>query len=227
MVQLLKYLLVLLPIALTAQDSLTVTKNFRFEDGVYCSFEEFQTNSPSWVMSEVEMRSFTNPQSFLTQVEGISRRENGEELDMNEVWGICMDGVPFVRLPKAEVKKELPAFAALKLRGKICYYTYPDWRTKQVPVAAYNPYTGRPFLRSVVEREEQVVVEKILHFETGEVTDLTVENFLEWIQDDPRLVETVTNLPEEEKQEKLFKCLLIYVDRNETFLKPKKLSTDR
>ena len=54
-----------------------------------------------------------------------------------------------------------------------------------------------------------------MHFETGEVKDFTVENFLQWIQDDENLVETIMELSEEERQEKLFKCLLIYVDRNE------------
>jgi hypothetical protein len=70
-----------------------------------------------------------------------------------------------------------------------------------------------------VEREERVTFEKILHFETGEVLDFTVDNFLSWIQDDENLVETILDLPPEERKEKLFKCLLIYVDRNEAWIK--------
>lgn len=138
---------------------------------------------------------------------------------MDSVWGMCIDGIPFVQLPKGAVKRTLPTFVAMKLRGKICYYTYPDWRMRKIPIAAYNPYTGRPFLQSTVEREEQVTFEKILHFEKGEVKDFTVNNFLEWIQDDEALVETIMDLSPSEREEKLFKCLLIYVDRNETKIK--------
>lgn len=90
---------------------------------------------------------------------------------------------------------------------------------KKVQVAAYNPLTGRPFRVGTVEREEEIIVEKIMRFETGEVAEFTFENVLAWIQDDPLLVETILELPDEEKQEKLFKCLLIYDDRNEVFLR--------
>lgn len=191
-----------------------MTKNFQFTDGVYLSFEDFQANKPIWTSEEVALYGHLNPQSYLTQVERIVLLENDSLINMDSVWGYSLDGIPFVHLPKEEVYKELPAFAALKLRGKICYFTYPDWRSKEIPIAAYNPVTGRPFLKGKVEREEQVVVEKIIHFETGEILDFTVDNFLAWIQDDEKLMETVNELPSEDKQEKLFKCLLIYVDRN-------------
>ena len=68
------------------------------------------------------------------------------------------------------------------------------------------------------ELEEEVFVEKIMRFETGEIVEFTVENVLHWIQDDPLLVETIKELPAEEMQEKLFKCLLIYADRNEIYV---------
>ena len=130
-----------------AQDQAEViTKNFHFTDGVYLSFEEFQTNDPSVQMEDVYIHSFTNPQTFLTQVDSIYHLDAKKELDPEQIWAICMDGVPFIKIPKEEVHKELPSFAAIKLRGKICYFTYPDYRTKKVPVAAYNPLTGRPFL---------------------------------------------------------------------------------
>ena len=206
------------PFFINAQDSLTVTKNFRFNDGVYMSFKEFQADRPAYTFEDVEMRWHTNPQNFLTQVESISDKKNGAEIPMENIWGMCMDGIPFVHLPDGEIKRQLPAFAALKLRGKICYYTYPDWRMKTIPILAYNPLTGYPYMRGTVEREERLTFEKILHFETGEIKDFTVDNFLSWINDDEDLMKTINGLPPNEQKEKLFKCLLIYVDRNETRL---------
>ena len=154
------------PIIAIAQDSTqVVTKNFHFEDGLYLSFEEFQMNSPSYLMEDIYIRSFTNPQTSLTQVDSLFHQKAKKEIDPETIWAICSDGVPFLKIPKNEVHKELPTFAALKLRGKICYFTYPDYRIKKIPVAAYNPLTGRPFLKGEVEREAKVVVEKMLHFE--------------------------------------------------------------
>ena len=212
----------LLPIILCAQEgSQVVTKNFQFEDGIYLSFNEFQTDRPSYLMKDVFVRSFTNPQTFLTQIDSIFHVEAKKEIDPEKIWAICLEGVPFIKIPRNEVRKELPTFAALKLRGKICYFTYPDYRIKKIPVAAYNPLTGRPFLKGEVERDEKVVVEKILHFETGEIVDFNVDNFLEWIQEDRHLVETIERTPIEEVEEKLFRLLLIYVDRHETTIKMK------
>ncbi len=219
-----KYLIVKLLVGCfffaSAQDSsIVVTKNFHFTDGIYLSFEEFQMDQPSFLQKDVSIHSFTNPQTFLTQVDSILDLETNQPIDPDSVWAICMDGVPFLRIPKNEVRKTLPSFAALKLRGKICYFTYPDYRVKKIPVAAYNPLTGRPYLTGEVERDERVVVEKMLHFETGEIVDFNLSNLLKWIQEDRHLVETIERTPVEEVEEKLFRLLLIYVDRHETTLK--------
>lgn len=201
------------------QDSLVLSKNFRFADGVYFGLEELRRNQPRFALADLDLQHFTNPQTSLTQVNGLVLKKENRPLPLDSVWAVCLEGVPSVRVPSDEINRELPTFAALKLRGKICYFTYPDWRPKRIRVAAYNPVTGRPFRQGTVLREEEVIVEKMLRFETGEIADFNVENLMAWIADDPLLVETVQELPLEAQQEKLFKCLLIYVDRNYVFLK--------
>ncbi len=200
------------------QDSMLLSKNFRFADGLYFNLDQLKRNQPAFALNDLDLHSFTNPQTSLTQVDSIVFKKNKKPLPTDSVWAICMDGVPSIRVPSNEINRVLPNFAALKLRGKICYFTYPDYRTKQVRISAYNPATGRPYRQGFVKREQEVFVEKIMHFETGIVKDFTVENLLAWIQNDSLLVETLTELPKSEQQEKLFKCLLIYVDRNPTYL---------
>jgi hypothetical protein len=181
---------------LFGQDTAVLTKNFRFADGVYFSMAQLRANSPAYTLDSLEMAYFTNPQTSLTQVDGIVFKKNKKPLQLDSIWAICLDGVPSVRVPSEEINRTLPNFAALKLRGKICYFTYPDYRKKTIRVSAYNPLTGRPFRTANVLRDEEVIVEKIMHFQTGEVADFEVKNLLDWMQ------------------EKLFKALLIYVDRN-------------
>jgi hypothetical protein len=203
---------------LLGQDTSLLTKNYHFTNGIYFNFEQLRRDQPAFAISKLVVHSFTNPQTSLTQVDSIFLKGTKQPVPLDSIWAICLDGVPSIRVPSDEINKQLPNFAALKLRGKIGYYTYPDYRTKKVRVAAYNPLTGRPFRQGYVEREQEVFIEKILHFQTGEVKDFTVENLLTWIQDDPLLVETLTELPKEEQHEKLFKCLLIYVDRNPAYI---------
>ncbi len=220
----LHFLLFLLPAAtIFAQENpAALTRNFHFADGAYLRFEELQSNRPALPADSFELHFFTNPQTYLTQVEAIFEKSTGDFVDPAMAWAVVVGGVPYLRLPSGEVSRELPTFAALRLKGKICYFAYPDWRVKKVPVAAYNPLNGRPFRKGVVEREEEVLIEKMLHFETGEVADFTVENFRRWIGDDLQLVASIADLTAAEADEKLWKCLLIYVDRNAVFLKEPK-----
>ncbi len=200
------------------QDSLLLTKNFRFADGIYFNLAELQANRPGLPLDSIKIDYITNPQTSMTQLNAVFLKKNTPSFSVDSVWVICLDGVPSIRIPDNEIDRELPNFAAFKLRGKICYFTYPDYRKKTIQVAAYNPKTGRPFRQGNVVRDEEVIVKKMLHFQTGETADFDVKNLLAWIQDDPILVETLAELPPEELDEKLFKSLLIYVDRNPTYL---------
>ncbi|HHM20719.1 MAG TPA: hypothetical protein ENJ20_01740 [Bacteroidetes bacterium] len=211
---------VLLSLATLAQEKKTVvTKNFHFNDGLYYSFENLQKNEPSVKKADLFIRYFTNPQTYITQVDSLFNLKNNEKIEAQNVWAIVLEGVPFIQIPKKEAQKKLPTFAALKLRGKICYFAYPVYRPKKIKMAAYNPVTGRPFLTGIVERDKKIIVEKILHFETGEILDFNVDNLLKWIREDRHLVETIERTPREVVEEKLFQLLLIYVDRHEVFLK--------
>ncbi|MCB0704871.1 MAG: hypothetical protein KDC34_06150 [Saprospiraceae bacterium] len=201
-------------------DSVLITKNFDFQDGIYLSFESFQSNQPDILWDEVEATVFTNPKTHLTQIADIVRLDstgNRVLLEPQNFWGVCLDGIPSIGLPKTAVQKEFATFAALRLRGKICYFSYETTEIRNIEMSAYNPRTGRPFRTGIVQREAQVTQEKMLHYQTGEIQDFTLHNFINWIPDDPGLKESVLELGPDEAHEKLFRCLLIYVDRNPVY----------
>ncbi len=211
----------LLPQILPAQDSVWVTKNFQFEDGIYLSLEEFQRNHPSIRWEQVESNYFVNPQTFLVQLAYLRKKgmERADTLNLKTIWAISIDGIPYLRLQENDIHKELTTFAALRVRGKICYFAYPDSRSKKVKISAYNPLNGLPFRTAELDREEEVLIKKMMRFETGEIKDFTLPDFMGWIEDDPILKSTIEELSAEEAKEKLFKSLLIYDDRNAVYLK--------
>ncbi|MBX2927147.1 MAG: hypothetical protein KF852_04870 [Saprospiraceae bacterium] len=209
------FALALLSVTFTANgqtDSVLVTKNFKFQDGVYQAFSDLQRNRPTWAWDSLLVVSATNPQTFLTQVDYI-RHKNGAPIHLDSIWGIVISGIPYVRLPQGATPKSLTAFAGLRLRGIICYYTYEDVEQRTVEVKAYNPVTGVPFRKATLKKQETVEHQYMLHFITGETVKFNRENVVAWISNDERLTEAVAALPEEELEEKLFKGLLIYVDR--------------
>lgn len=205
---------------LTAQgDSIVyLSKNFKFKDGVFLNFEDFKNNTPTYEWKEVEAGLFSNPQNFMAQMHFLKIKPNDnsseKEIDLEEIWGISIDGIPYVRLEKEILNKENTIFAGLKLRGKICYFEYEEYVMRRIPMSAYNPVTGKPFRTMKVNRKVKVIHKNMLHFETGEMAVFSAENFSKWIQDDKKLLETVKDLKPQEVKDKLFKCLLIYDDRN-------------
>lgn len=211
-------IIVLNTVAAAAQpDSVQVTRNFQFEDGVYFGFDDFRANRPSLGWDEVDAQLATSHHTYTAQVEYI-RKKGGALLPLDSIWGLCLDGTPFIRLPDTVEGPQARAFAGLRVRGRICYYTYEVPETKWIEIAAYNPLTGRPFRRGAVPQKTSAVRERILHFEDGSQRPFEREAFLSWIEDDPQLWRTVAGLSDEEIQDKLFKCLLIYDDRNPAYV---------
>jgi len=195
------------------------------------SFEDFKNNAPTYKWNEVEAGVHSNPQNFLAQMYGLRvKAKEGKEdgiqswrnIHLDSIWGISLDGIPYIRLSKEELNKENVVFAGMRLRGKICYYEYEEFITQKKEMSAYNPVTGHPFRTKNVDVKVKLIHKNMLHFETGERAVFSKENFKEWIKNDRQLYKTVNDLSPQEVDEKLFKCLLIYDDRN--LVKVKKYS---
>jgi hypothetical protein len=225
--QVLAALAALLACSLHAQpDSVLVSKNFQFGEGIFLSYRSFRANAPDLNWEEVEATLFTNPQTYLTHLKEVRlERGEGRAIEPDSIWGICLQGIPYIRLERNWIQKELATFAPLELRGKICYFDFDRLDTVQVKMTAYNPANGLPFRQAMVDKEVEVKLAKILNLETGEVADFTRDNLLRWIADDPALTQAALELREDELESKLFKILLIYVDRNGVYI-PRQGGTD-
>jgi hypothetical protein len=201
------------------QDKTVITKNFKFKDGIYTSFVHIQQNKPDWVWEHVETNLVTSKNSLQTQIEFIRLKKTQLPIPIDSIWGIVIDGIPFIKLPKEYQKKTLPVFSGLVLRGKICYFQFEDIEEKKVPITAYIPETGQPYATRNVSQKHNITREKLLIFDTGEIADCDIQNVKKYISDDKDFLSTVDNFDQKEIKEKLFKCLLIYNDRNPVFLK--------
>ncbi|MGK0364512.1 MAG: hypothetical protein ACI85O_001569 [Saprospiraceae bacterium] len=207
----------LLPLLSNSQT--LITKNFEFTDGVYLTLNALQKNKPDYDWRELKSNLAANPQTYMTQVEYMVEKSTGDTIITDSVFAVCLGGIPFIRLSREAVSKELTTFAGLRVRGRYSFFTYEDVRTKMVPISAYNPINGRPFRTAMVKREEVVQFGKLMNFETGETVDFTQRNFLKIIKDDKELTKSVKELRGEDIISKLFKCLLIYDDRHPIYVR--------
>ncbi len=202
-----------------AQKPTVITKNFKFRDGVYATYTDWQANKPTVVWDSLETNLAVNPKTLFMQMEFAKYKKTHHIVSLDSVWGVVVDGIPYVRLPRNELEKTAYCFAGLILRGRLCYFNYETIAHSKVPITAYIPQTGEPYITKNVSKEEIVVREKLMNYETGEVYDLTLNSFKRLISDDKELVSTVDDLKTHELKEKLFKCVLIYNDRNPVYLK--------
>lgn len=201
---------------LSAQDQEVMSKNYLFEDGIYLSFEDFKNNQPVYKWEEVKANVIQNPLTFNAKSDKIFYVPS-EDRKLENLWGFSLDGIPYVNLNLET--SVLEQYAGMRVRGKICYYTYEQEQPKTASITAYNPYTRKPFRSSELEVTEKVHHEMMLRMEDGKVDLFTLDNFKNWIQDeDIQLTASLSDLKAEEVEEKLFKCLLIYNDRNEVLV---------
>lgn len=203
-----------------AQKDTTVMldKDFRFLDGVYMNFEDFRNNKPTYLWEELDAQVVTSPSTFIAQADYI-RTKGGDTLDTSSLWGISLNGLPYRCLESGAVPTAAAmVFVGLKVRGKLCYYAYETKEEHWVDIAAYNPLTGRPFRKGKVSKEVKVVREYLLHFEDGQIRAFDKVGLLDFIKDDEQLWNTVNQLSTAEVEQKLYKCLLIYDDRNPVYL---------
>ncbi|MBX2876398.1 MAG: hypothetical protein KTR30_30040 [Saprospiraceae bacterium] len=203
------------------QKAQEVNQSFDFKEGVYMSFEDFQLNRPTYTLDIVAGELVTNEEEWTIKAQNmrIKREESETPLDLKDVWGICFNGIPYVKRSLTEGPVTFAIFSGMRLRGKICYYSYEEEETKMITVSAYNPLNGRPFRTGKVATKEWVKREKILHFEGGEAVDFNRENLLKWIADDPQLVSSIEDLGDDLPWETLYKCLRIYLDRHKVYVK--------
>lgn len=196
-------------------------RNYEFRDGLYLSLAAFQSDTPDIPLDELEGRLVTNDETGLTKSDFLAMKTDtgALEIDLEEIWGIALDGVPYIRVTEQTGDREAFAtFAKLSVRGAICYYTFDSEEARYVEVKAYNPLNGKPFRRGRVKNMETVNNKRMLRFDTGETAPLNRENLLAWVQDDPQLTEAVEALEGEDVSDKLYRSLLIYDDRHPVFI---------
>ncbi|MCI4648769.1 hypothetical protein [Phaeodactylibacter sp.] len=220
-------LLLALPIWASAQaDSAQLKAAFRFQDGVYLSIEALRNNQPDYRWKDLSAKLAANAESYRAQAEYI-RSKDGVELPRARIWGMVLDGLPYILLPNEAVKDtSVLHFAGLRVRGRICYYEFEREVERLVEIKAYNPLTGRPFRRGNISKREIINEARILHLLTEQHGPLDQPTLISMIGDDTKMYRTVDELPATASTDMLYKCVLIYDDRNPIYIPvPKKEAT--
>jgi len=198
-------------LTLSAQKNLT--QAFKFESGVYLTFEEFQKNTPTYEGAHIEGNFFINEKTKQAKVEYIKLKGAKVNLNLDTIWGLVIRGIPYVKTSPNLPKHNLKVFAAMEVRGNICYYAYDDIEEKEVTFKAYNPLVGKPFRTGKAMRKIPIIKEKMLRFTTGETADFNYQNMLNWTAEDSDIIQALKSLGATKAEDKIFDALLLYNDK--------------
>lgn len=198
-----------------------VTPTFTFEDGLYYGYSDFEANRPARSWKDLDVSLVTNPRTWITQVEYIRERPSGTPLDVDQLWGFSIDGVPYIRIPADSIDKQLPSFAGLRITGAICYFQYETTKSKVFEMSAYNPLTGKPFRKGEVERNYVELKEWLLRFADGEIGPFNRTQLIEWTSRDQMIQLALRRLNERDEnlEDQMYNLLLSYNKRHPAYIK--------
>lgn len=208
----------LLVIAQSSGDTLPVDRNFRFTDGLYADIVQLRTNRPSISFKHLAGNLVLQEEEHLLKVENLHPQGRSDlPIPLEDVDFICVNGLPYIKA-YIDTARQFTVYAGLRVRGRLCYFAYTQNLADTVLIKAYNPLNGRPFRQQNVIRDKKELVEKVLNLATAEIADFNLENLLYFFADDKKLIRTLEGLSENEANERLQRCLLIYDDRNPIYL---------
>jgi len=201
-------LLLFLSLNIKAQQ---LNNSFPFKDGIYRQFDGFKKNNA--VQNEIlnKLSFELNPDENVLMFKAESQKKL-DSLTVGQYWGVCINQIPYFKT--SDLLEGRPYFVRLHLIGKISYFYYKAFREKELTMYVHNPYTGEKIGQKNITNRDLVFVQRMLNFQSGETIDFTFENVLKWTKEDTGLAKSLKEMKTNEKEEKLFKTLLIYNDRN-------------
>ncbi len=198
-----------------------INSQFKFKDGVYSSHQQLKENSPKHPLYEIPNFDYKidGKENLLFLADNaLAALPKSPIQSLDSIKILCIKGIPYLKTQPKNNAKEV-YFVRYFLIGKICYFYYPIFKKKEIEMLVYNPYTGKPIAKKTIVNEERDFVKQIMHFESGEIEDYKLSVLKEWTADDIGLAKTLANMNEETAEEKLFKTLQIYNDRNPIYIK--------
>ncbi len=209
-----KWILLLLPLWLTAQSRVPVNENFRFTDGVYLSHAALLSNRPDVDWSGIDGEMVQLAEDFRVQVQGFTFK-NGS---LSEPYAISLDGLPYVFVRKAS-DRDFYEFAGLRILGTFSTMQYDTVIQTRHLMRAYNPVNGQPFREGYVERDRQNQLRRIVDMRTGRRFPLDQATIMRLVAEEGDLVSALERTPSQEEK-KVLRALSVYNERHPLLIPP-------
>ncbi|TFH34155.1 MAG: hypothetical protein E4G95_08645 [Bacteroidia bacterium] len=223
------------PIPGTVTDSVALSPDFRFRDGVFLNFEQVKSNSPipkAKILTSAEYndREFFNQVLESGKIYFYDALGGRQEVSNNDIWGYARNGILYVRVEDG--------FNRITYLGTLSHFvadvTTYDNRYYNSPYNYYNPYSyspyysnyynpynspynsGYPYGPTTVTKNE--LVQYVIDFETGKLVEYEVNNIEILLMKDTELYQEFVQMPRKKKKQMLFLYLRKYNENHPVYL---------
>lgn len=199
--------------------SININNQTNFKDGVYATYEDFLNNEPSFPLEAFTIKWYDTDFFNVLKMKSCKNFVKGKlkKSDMNEIWGFCMNGTPYIQysiqLPyrilfgnQAEQANGKSSFTRLRILGNLCHFSIEDYYPKRT-----NPtFRDNGFNK---ERHGRMVrAQRVLKLATGRIYEYDEYVLSQLFKDDTFLASQFKQ--ESNRDQKLFMYLQKYNERN-------------
>lgn len=208
------------------------TSDFRFNDGIYLSFDQVKMNSPIPKAKLLTSIDYNDREFFkkIMEMDKIYFYDNmgvRQEIARNTIWGYARNGVLNIQVQEN--------FNRITFVGSICHFvadiTTYDSRYYNSPYGYYDPYYspygysnyyspynsyGSPYRQSNMGRTE--LKQYIIDFESGKVLEFDIDNTELLLMKDNQLYEEYVQLSRKKKRELMFVYIRKFNDKHPLYL---------
>jgi len=139
-----------------------VHQYFDFQEGIYLTHDALMRNTPDIKLANSEEGIYNNPLKILR----VNPSDFGLKGDQKILY-VVDQGLPYYRSKRCCPDTEV--YVGMTVVGRLSVITYDSEKMVDIPMTAYNPYNGEPFLTGSVKRERKVKVNQVIDMESGEV----------------------------------------------------------
>lgn len=130
-----------------------------WKDGIYLSNQAILENSPDIQIERTDFL-YTDPLKIL--------RINGSDFGLSEkqtIHAVVQNGLPYVGVERCCPSHRV--YIGLSIIGHLSVAFFENEEMVDIPMKAYNPYNGKPYLSGTIQRERKFKTFVILDMKTG------------------------------------------------------------
>ena len=199
--------------------NINIDNTTKFKNGIYATYQDFINNDPTYPVESFQVKWKDTPFFNVLKMKSCKNYRDGKikKTDMTKVWGICVNGIPYIQYSigvpyslefgnQAVSKSGELAFSRIRILGNICHFNIEDVYKKRTNTF----FRSDAFTNDVNGR--MIRAQRLLKLTTGQVYQYDEYVLTQLMKDDEYLANLYKK--EDDRPNKMFLYLQKYNERN-------------